>query len=65
MTDASMVAQIETLRAKLAAYEAPPPAAEEIKPAPGLMQLGRKTKDGVVRIASVQNDTMAIAQEGE
>jgi activator of 2-hydroxyglutaryl-CoA dehydratase/predicted nucleotide-binding protein (sugar kinase/HSP70/actin superfamily) len=65
MTDPAMVAQIETLRAKLAAYEAPPPAPEEIKPAPGLMQLGRKTKDGVVRIATVQNDTMAIAQEGE
>ena len=61
-----MVAQIETLRAKLAAYEAPPAPVEEIKPAPGLMQLGKKTKDGVVRIAQpIQNDTMAIAQEGE
>jgi len=60
--DASIVAQIEALREKVAAYEAPPAPPPE--PEKGLMQLGRKTKDGnIVRVAAPHNDVMA--QEAE
>ncbi|HEY1960236.1 MAG TPA: BadF/BadG/BcrA/BcrD ATPase family protein [Polyangiaceae bacterium] len=64
MDDPAIVAQIEALRAKVLAYEAPPPPPEE--PPKGLMQLGKKTKDGnVVRVFAPQNDVVQIAQEGE
>jgi predicted CoA-substrate-specific enzyme activase len=62
--DAAIVAQIESLRLKVAAYEAPPAAPAE--PEKGLMQLGKKTKDGnIVRVSAPQNDTMQVAQEAE
>lgn len=55
--DPAILAQLEELRAKLAAYEAP---ARPPEPAPGLVQLGRKTKDGVVRIA--QSEAASAAE---
>ncbi len=62
--DAAIVAQIEALRVKVAAYEAPPAPPPE--PPKGLMQLGKKSKDGtIVRVAAPQNDVMEFAQEGE
>ncbi len=62
--DAAIVAQIESLREKVAAYMAPPAAAPE--PDKGLMQLGKKNKDGTIsRVAAPQNDVMEVAQEAE
>ena len=62
-----MLAQIEQLREKVAAYEAPPPPPDSGPRDIGLMQLGKKTKDGnVVRIPAPPSDEdMQIAQEGE
>jgi len=55
MSDPDMVAQIESLRAKVAAYEAPP--APKPEPEKGLLQLGKKNKDGnIVRVAAPAND---------
>jgi len=56
--DPTVAAQIEAMRAKLAAYEAPKRKAE---PPPGLVQLGKKTQHGVVRIQ--QQDSAASAAE--
>jgi predicted nucleotide-binding protein (sugar kinase/HSP70/actin superfamily) len=64
MTDATLLAQLEELRAKVAAYEAPPAPPEE--PPKGLMQLGKKNKDGTIsRVSAPENDTMQFAQEAE
>jgi predicted nucleotide-binding protein (sugar kinase/HSP70/actin superfamily) len=75
--DAGIVAQIESLRAKVAAYEVPPLPPPE--PDKGLMQLGKKNKDGnIVRLVPKQDmrtdapmnslmldDVMQVAQEAE
>jgi len=65
MSDPQIIAQIEALREKLAAYEAPPAQPEEAPK--GLMQLGKKNQDGSIsRVATApQNDTVQIAQEAE
>ncbi len=65
-SDMALVAQIEDLRAKVAAYEAPPAQPEEAPK--GLMQLGKKNQDGTisrVRAEGPQNDVMQLAQEAE
>jgi predicted CoA-substrate-specific enzyme activase len=64
MSDPQIIAQIEALREKLAAYEAPPAQPEEAPK--GLMQLGKKNQDGSIsRVAAPQNDVAQIAQEAE
>ena len=60
-SDPAMLAQMEELRAKLAAYEAPVRKPEMPK---GVIKLGRKTADGVVRIHHQEEQPM-LAQEGE
>jgi hypothetical protein len=65
--DPTIAAQLEELRAKVSAYEAPKRAQPDLPK--GMVTLGKKTKDGnVVRIAPkalAENDTLALAQEGE
>lgn len=66
-SDPAVVRQLEELRAKVAAYEAPKNTSVELPK--GIVTLGKKNRDGnVVPIAprsAPQNDTMALAQEGE
>ncbi len=65
-SDPALEAQLEELRAKVAAYVAPKSKVELPK---GVIQLGKKTKDGdVVRIAQLaanEDHAMPIAMEGE
>ena len=60
-SDPLMLAQMEELRARLEAYEAPVRKPEMPK---GVIKLGRKTADGVVRIHHQEEQPM-LAQEGE
>jgi predicted CoA-substrate-specific enzyme activase len=60
-SDPAMLAQMEELRARLEAYEAPVRKPEMPK---GVIKLGRKTADGVVRIHHHEEQPM-LAQEGE
>ena len=57
--DPAILAQLEELRAKLAAYEAPVRPQEAPLPSSALVQLGRKTKDGVVRIEQTSDAASA------
>ncbi len=65
-SDPQIMSQLEELRAKVAAYEAPKNPVELPK---GMVTLGKKNKDGdVVRIAPrpvAADTTFAMAQEGE
>jgi len=58
-SDPEIARQLEELRARLRAYEAPPKPPE---PTPGVVQLGKKTADGVVRIAPKAGDAKRRVQ---
>src|SRR5258708_5866455 len=63
-SDPDLAKQLEELRARVLAYEAPPKPREVPK---GIVQLGKKTADGVVRIkepAQIKEPVM-MAQDGE
>ncbi|WP_394848212.1 acyl-CoA dehydratase activase-related protein [Pendulispora brunnea] len=69
--DPALLAEIEALRAKVRAYEAPPAPPADERPS-GVVQLGRKTAGGVVPIptkpaiqAHVEEQPFLMAQEGE
>jgi len=51
---------LEELRAKVMAYEAPK-RAPEVAPPKGMIQLGKKTADGVTRIKSKSTEAAAPA----
>ncbi|HSQ62899.1 MAG TPA: BadF/BadG/BcrA/BcrD ATPase family protein [Polyangiaceae bacterium] len=65
MTDMAMVAQIEALREKVAAYEAPPPPPDSGPRDIGLMQLGKKSHDGSIVRVQLTSLREELAQEAE
>jgi len=78
-SDPALVAQIEELRGKVRAYEAPnplPTAPTRVEPPSGVVQLGKKTAGGIVPIPAKsgvarggahqeRNEEFLMAQEGE
>jgi predicted CoA-substrate-specific enzyme activase len=65
VSDPHLVAQIDHLREKVAAYQAPPPPPASGPRDVGLMQLGKKNRDGSISRVGAPQDDLGVAQEAE